>query len=41
MTQENKVLNGFGVLFALCLAKRTNINPEKVINLLNEAGKDE
>lgn len=38
MTQEEnkKVLNGYGVLFALCVAKGGGKNPSEIIDLLNK-----
>ncbi len=38
MTQEEdkKVLNGYGVLFALCVAKESGKNPSEIIDLLNK-----
>ena len=39
MTQEEDkkvlVLNGYGVLFALCVAKESGKNPSEIIDLLN------
>ena len=42
MTQEGdkKVLNGYGVLFALCVAKESGKNPSEIIDLLNMTQKD-
>lgn len=37
MDEDKKVLNGYGVLFALYVAKESNKNPSKIINLLNKA----
>jgi len=38
MTQEyKKVLNGYGVLVALYIAKRANKNPGTIITALNES----
>ena len=38
--EENQVLNAYGVLLALCLSKKTEMDAGHVIDLLNEAGKD-
>jgi len=42
MTQEGdkKVLNGYGVLFALCVAKESGKNPSEIIDLLNMTQED-
>lgn len=40
MTNEDKVLNGYGVLYALMLSRNIGISPDTVISLLNEAGKE-
>lgn len=38
---ENKrVVNQFGVLFALCVAKESNKNPAEIINLMNKIEND-
>lgn len=34
--KDKKVLNGYGVLFALYVAKEANKNPGEIIKLLNE-----
>ncbi len=36
MEEEKKVLNGYGVLFALIVAKESNKNPSVIIDLLNK-----
>ena len=36
MKEDKKVLNGYGVLFALYVAKRSNKNPSEIIDLLNK-----
>lgn len=36
MEEDKKVLNGYGVLFALCVAKASNKNPSEIIDLLNK-----
>lgn len=40
MTNEDKVLNGYGVLYALMLSKNIGISTDTIISLLNEAGKE-
>ena len=40
MDTENKVLNGYGVLYALMLSKSTGVPVGKVIELLNKAGEE-
>ena len=44
MTQEEDkkvlVLNGYGVLFALCVAKESGKNPSEIIDLLNKVSYD-
>ena len=37
MNEDKKVLNGYGVLFALYVTKESNKNPNEIINLLNKA----
>lgn len=34
--EEKKVLNGYGVLFALYVAKKSGKNPSEIIDLLNK-----
>lgn len=34
MEEDRKVLNGYGVLFALCVAKESGKNPSEIIDLL-------
>ena len=34
--ESKKVLNGYGVLFALCAAKESGKNPSEIIDLLNK-----
>lgn len=41
MKQESKVLNGAGILLALCLAEGSKMNVEDIINLLNKAGEED
>ena len=36
MEEDKKVLNGYGVLFALYVAKETNRNSSEIIDLLNK-----
>lgn len=36
MDKDKKVLNGYGVLFALWVAKESNKNPSEIIDLLNK-----
>ena len=36
MEEDKKVLNGYGVLFALCVAKESDKNPSEIIDLLNK-----
>ncbi len=40
MKQESKVLNGVGVLVALCLAEESKMNVEYIINLLNKVAEE-
>ena len=35
MKEDKRVLNGYGVLFALYVAKESGKNPNEIINLLN------
>jgi len=36
MDENKKVLNGYGVLFALSVAKASGKNPSEIIDLLNK-----
>ena len=36
---DKKVVNQYGVLFALIIAKKTNKNPSDIIDLMNEIEK--
>ena len=36
MEEGNKVLNGYGVLFALIVAKESGKNPSEIMDLLNK-----
>jgi len=36
MEEDKKVLNGYGVLFALYVAKESGKNPSEIIDLLNK-----
>lgn len=38
MKEDKKVLNGYGILFALYVAKKSDKNPSKIIDLLNKEG---
>lgn len=39
--EEQKVLNGYGVLFAMCVARESGKNPSEIINLLNKTKMEE
>ena len=36
MEEDKRVLNGYGVLFALYIAKKSGKNPNEIIDLLNK-----
>ena len=36
MGKDKRVLNGYGVLFALYVAKESSKNPSEIIDLLNK-----
>lgn len=36
MEEDKKVLNGYGILFALCVAKASGKNSSEIIDLLNK-----